>query len=454
MEAPKADLSIYQHLPQHEREALELWSSTFYRFQRTWLHDWRKLAALVKCRQIGGSHTFSGWGTLHAALGEDVVLVSKRDQEAVDLLDQAEAHALCLRDMGSEWAAPKTRKVRSLVLASGAEIRSTTSTAAGRGFTGSVLLDEYAYQENQSATWDAALAVTMHGGCARVISTPNGAGDIFHQLCTELGETSPTDPKKWRVYLTTVHDAIADGMQINIDECWQMARNDPRVFAQLFEGKFLDGDFQYIPSELLMRQLTERRPDPYAECFAGLDIGETRDRTCLVVLQGDRERIGVKAIKVVQKTDDEVIRQMIREAFDVHGASRICLDKTGMGTFPSHQAVREWGPKVEPVMFGSKEKEAMAGRLYQVLADGKLWIPKNEHDLRDDIMSIRRTVTEAGTVRFEAPRTAKGHADRAWALMLAVQASSLVGMRSAYSDMRRGLKKSPARELPPKLGLR
>ena len=405
---------------------------------------------MVKCRQIGGSHTIGGgFPILHGMFGEDTVLVSIRDEEAVDLLDQAESHALCLRDFGSKWAAPKARKRHNLVLESGAEIRSTTSTAAGRGFTGNVVLDEFAYMENQSKTWDAALAATMQGYSARIISTPNGAGDIWHQVCTELGEANPSDPKKWKIYLTSIHDAIASGMSIDMDECWEMARNDPRVFAQLFEGKFLDGDFQYIPSELLMRQLTDRPADKYAEGFAGLDIGETRDKTSLVVVRGDKSRLAVSHIETHGKTDDELIRHLIRKAFDVHGVSRICIDKTGMGTFPATAAVREHGPRVEPVMFGNKEKEAMAGRLYQTLADGVLWIPKGEHDLRDDVMSIRRTVTEAGTVRFEAPRTAKGHADRAWALMLAIQASSLAGMRSVYGEMKKITSGHIHKERPP-----
>ena len=446
-------LHIYTSLPDRERVAIELWNESFYSFQQDWLHDWRKLAAVVKCRQIGGSHTVGGgFPVLHGMLGEDTVLVSIRDEEAVDLLDQAEAHALCLRDMGSKWATPKKRRAHSLVLESGAEIRSTTSTAAGRGFTGNVVLDEFAYMENQSKTWDAALAATMQGYSARIISTPNGAGDIWHQVCTELGEPEPTDPKKWKIYCTTIHDAIAGGMAINMAECWEMARNDPRVFAQLFEGKFLDGNFQYIPSELIQNQLTTRLADPYAESFAGLDIGETRDRTCLVVLRGDRARLDVSHIEVHQKTDDQLIRHLIEKAFSVHGVSRICLDKTGMGTFPSVEAVRQHGPKVEPVLFGAKEKEAMAGRLYQSLSDGLLYLHKDMHDLRDDIMSIRRTVTEAGTVRFMAPRTAKGHADRAWALMLALQASSQAGMRSVYSEMRNVLGRTSSESAPNVLG--
>jgi phage FluMu gp28-like protein len=224
-------------------------------------------------------------------------------------------------------------------------------------------------------------------------------------------------------------------MNVDMEFCWEMARHDPRVFGQLFECKFLDGDFQYIPSELLKRQTVETPANQYGETWAGLDIGETRDRTCLVIVQGDKSRIQVSHCETHGKTDDELIHHLINKAFSQYGCTRLCLDRTGMGTFPSQRAVREHGPKVEPVLFGSKEKEAMAGRLYQTLADGILFLNRDDRDMTDDIMYIRRTVTEAGTVRFEAPRTAKGHADRAWALMLAVQASSLAGLKDAYSRL-------------------
>lgn len=433
-------------LPAHEFAAVDSWRTTFYGFQQEWLFDFRKLAAGVKCRQIGWSHTMGGaWPVLHGLLGEDTVLVSIRDEEAKDLLDQAERHAMALEKLGSQWAKPKKRTAHSLTLESGAEIRSTTSTAAGRGFTGNVLLDEFAYMQNQAQTWDAALAATLQGYSARIGSTPNGAGDIWHQLCTEVGSPDPKDPKDWKIYRVTVHDAISDGMEIDLEECWRMARNDPRVFDQLFMGKFLDGNFQYIPSELLARQITSKPADPYGESFGGIDIGETRDKTTLVVLRGHAGDMRVAHLEVHDKTDDELLRHLIDKAFSAHNCTRVCLDKTGMGTFPATEARRNHGPKLEPVMFGAKEKEAMAGRLYQSLADGALWLPRDNvlsgaSDLRDDVMSIRRMVTEAGTVRFDAPRTAKGHADRAWALMLALQASSLAGVKSAYTDLRKTLR--------------
>ena len=42
--------------------------------------------------------------------------------------------------------------------------------------------------------------------------------------------------------------------------------------------------------------------------------------------------------------------------------------------------------------------------------------------LRDDLHSLKRTTTSAGNVRFVADRSENGHADRAWALALALHA--------------------------------
>ena len=170
MIATTADLSAC--LPDHEARAVVAWMATFYSFQREWLMDWRRLAAAVKCRQIGGSHTFAGWAALRGLLGENCVMVSIRDAEAKDLLAIACKHLDVLAALGSKWARIVSRTATEAVLASGAKIRSTTSSAAGRGFSGNVILDEFAYHESQQAVWDAAVAATTHGYSCRIVSTP------------------------------------------------------------------------------------------------------------------------------------------------------------------------------------------------------------------------------------------------------------------------------------------
>jgi phage FluMu gp28-like protein len=406
------------------------------------LLDWRDLEAVVKGRQIGGSHVFGAWGVLHGLFGEDCTYVSRAEKEALKLLDKAKRHCQVLESLGSTWAKVVRDRAFSITLASGAVLEATTSKAAGRGDSGNIVLDEMAYHDDQEKVWDAAMAVTTHGYKARVLSTPNGVGDLFHQLCSEIAHRNPDDPKGWLVKEITVDDAIAGGMKLDIELLWDKARHDPRVYDQLYRCKFLDGDLQYIPTELLNRALTDEPVDAYAQTFGGIDIGESRDRTVLLVLQGDaRNGYQVKHCETHKKTDDVLLQKLIDEAFSGHGCTRVALDRTGMGTFPAAQARRAHGPKLEPVQFTSQSKEAMAGRLYQAFADGNLRLPRKlpndgEADgIRDDIASIRRIVTAAGNIRFDAPRTSKGHADRAWALMLALHSCHGAVVKGAYSDM-------------------
>ena len=433
-------------LPAHEFAAVSAWHSTFYAHQQKALLNWRDLEAVVKSRQIGGSHMFGAWGVLHGLFGEDCTYVSRAEKEALKLLDKAKRHAQALHELGSDWARVVRDRAFSITLASGAVLEATTSKAAGRGDSGNIVLDEMAYHDDQQKVWDAALAVTTHGYKARVLSTPNGVGDLFHMLCTEIAHTDEVNPKGWLVRNITIDDAIASGMKLDLDDLWDKAMHDPRVFDQLYRCKFLDGDLQYIPTEMIRRATGEPLGHlaHQVQSYAGIDIGESRDRTVLLILRG-APTLGyeVTHCETHKKTDDELLQKLINEAFSVHGCTRLAIDRTGMGTFPAAKARREHGPKLEPVQFLPKTKEEMAGRLYQAFADETIRLPRKlaasgeAEAIRDDIASIRRIVTAAGNVRFDAPRTSKGHADRAWALMLALHVTSGSAVKSAYRDLKK-----------------
>jgi len=431
--------AINQGFPARDAAAVRAWSGTFFDFQREWLLDMHRYAALVKARQIGCSHTFAAWAVLRGLWGQSCVLVSRAEPEAIDLLGVARKHAMALEELGCNWAritSPPNQL--SFTMVSGAEIRATTSKAAGRGFSGNVVLDEFAYHERPEDVWDSALAASTHGFSCRIGSTPNGVGNLFHQIITELGSPTPKKPDDWKTYVTTIDDAIASGMRLDLKFCWTMARDDPRVYAQLFKGAFLDGEMQYLPNELLVRATKEGLP-VYGQCYGGIDIGETRDKTVLKVIKGINGVYRELHSETHNKTDDILLARIIRDAFEVHGCQRVAIDGTGMGSFPAKAARRDYGSKLEVVTFTAPLKESLATGIYQAMVTGKLELCKDAPEAvqtRDDLASIRRIVTTAGNVRFDAARNARGHADRAWALMLALHASEHAGVRTAYSDLR------------------
>ena len=435
-------------LPSHERRAFSLWTGTFYPFQRNWLWDPRKLAALNKCRQIGGSHTYAGWGVLRGAMyGDDSVYVSRAEQEAKDLKDIAAKHARALHSMGSQWARVVRETTTSLHLASGAEIRSTTSTAAGRGFSGNVLLDEFAYHQDPDAVWDAALAATQHGYLCRICSTPNGVGNVWWDLIENIcvAESADSNPERgWKSYLTTIHDAIADGMRIELADAWDTARHDKRIFAQLYMGSFLDGSFQYIPTDLIKRAIRNKAFLRRAPVYAGLDIGENRDKTVLVIVQEFAPgQFNIVHHERHEHTDDLLVDRLVKEAFSLHGAKRLSFDATGAGSFPAKAASRRYGPKFKPIKFTQQKKEEMATRMHEVFSQDAISIPTDDKQMVIDVSAIKREVTAAGTVRYTADHTKLGHADSAFALMLSLDAAKggEVKPTGAYKNMKRGMRR-------------
>jgi phage FluMu gp28-like protein len=412
-------------LPKNEWTAVSAWLSTFYPFQLEWLLDWSKLSLLLKCRQIGASHTYAGAACLWGLLGEHTSVISLGERESADVLRKVARHAEALCRLGSRWAKTAGSATR-LTFASGGSVSALPSTSAGRGTTGNIILDEAAYYERSEEVFDAASAATMHGYRLRVASTPNGVGNLFHRLVTDERAN-----RGYTKHIVTLEQAIADGLHVDVAHCHAMARHDPRVFAQLFECKFLDNDQQYIPSELIDAACVDDIYAPEGDVFAGLDVGRTADRTVLVVVRVDPAGVAwVLAVETKRRTSAEDLDQLVALAVSHYRAKRVCVDSTGIGAFPAEQLQKRFGrQRIEPVSFTLQSKEDLATTLYQRFTEHTLKLPAANTQLRDDVAQIRRVITTAGNVRYDAKATADGHADSAWALALSLHAAARPGAR-------------------------
>ena len=85
--------------------------------------------------------------------------------------------------------------------------------------------------------------------------------------------------------------------------------------------------------------------------------------------------------------------------------------------------VQRYGAIVEPVTFTAQLKERLAPMVKQAFEERTVRIPDNR-EVRADINSVKRFVTLAGNVRFDAEHTDRGHADRFWALAMVVHAAT------------------------------
>jgi len=293
---PLAERTLaYRVLPGSELEAVTAWFSTFHPFQLDWLLESADYAICNKARQIGLSHTSGALGVLWSAFhGETTTILSKGERESREVLDKARLHAQVLQRLGSRMAILRRDSAEEIRFASGGRVLALPSSG-GRGFTGNVILDEFAYHEtDDEKVWDAALAVTMLGGRGRVISTPNGVSNKF----AEVWRHSADADFGWKRHEVSIHKAQADGYPVDLDKCWKLAAGNKILFSQLFECQFVDADSRFLfhqvrPDENRYDEL----PTWFEQICIGLDFASSSrtsaDYSAAVVLGRIGERIYV-----------------------------------------------------------------------------------------------------------------------------------------------------------------
>jgi phage FluMu gp28-like protein len=141
--------------------------------------------------------------------------------------------------------------------------------------------------------------------------------------------------------------------------------------------------------------------------------------------QGTEERLAIA--RIVRTLDRapfaeqlECARELLRlERQDGQPlVRRAAMDATGIGAMLAETLAEEFGPRVEPVTFTAAVKENLAFRTKRRM-EKQLSLLPDTPEVRRAFSAVKRVVTPSGNLRFDAVRTAAGHADEFWAKALA-----------------------------------
>lgn len=439
----------------------------FLGFQEKWIVDRNRLKLMEKARQIGIS-----WSTSYACTERTAIAgarndqwVSSRDDLQARLFIEdckmwAQMFKLAAEDLG-ERVIDEKNKISAYVLnfSSGKRIHSMSSNPdAQAGKRGARVLDEFALHPDPRKLWSIAYPGITWGGTLEVISTHRGSANFFNQLIREVREHN--NPKKISIHRVTLQDALDQGFLYKLqkslpedDEVQSM--NETQYFDFVRSGCADDESFQqeymcnpaddasaFLEYDLIAGcefganeyQEMEFEEKPQRRLFAGLDIGRKKDLTVLWILEllGDtlytRKIITLKNMK---KPDQEKVLFPWYPLIE-----RTCFDYTGLGIGWGDDAQAKFGEhKIELVTFTPKVKEALAYPVRGKMEDKKLRIPYDPH-VRADLRAVTKETTVAGNIRFTAERSEEGHADRFWALALAIHAASSPSGSINYETIR------------------
>lgn len=435
----------------------------FLPYQARWIADKSRLKLMEKGRQIGLS-----WSTAYATVSRTAVETARRDQW-ISSRDEMQARLfiedcklftgildLAAQDMGEQVIdAEKKQTAQVLKFLSGRSIYSMSSNAdAQAGKRGGRVLDEFALHPDPRKLWSIAYPGLTWGGQMEVISTHRGTHNFFNELVREIKEKD--NPKKISLHTVTLEDALNDGF------LWKLQRSlpadaeqqemteaeyfdfvksgaaDEESFLQEYMCQPADDDAAFLEYDLIASceyaaQVDWQRIEG-RQLYAGIDIGRKHDLTVLWIV----ERLGdvlytrhVECLKNMSKPDQEkVLWQWMQRCV------RTCIDATGLGIGWTDDAQAQFGEyAVEGITFTPKVKEALAYPVRSKMEERALRIPYEKH-IRADLRSITKQVTAAGNIRFTAERTPDGHADRFWALALAVEAAGGSNVEYGYQSVR------------------
>lgn len=439
-------------------------------------------------RQIGKSHTLAGW-SVHRLLKQLqthdswlVTVLSNSRKNGAELLlkvhdvcrklDQAFTETGNREQLDQLTGIPEDVKLSMMHyevrLEVGGRVGRILVLAANpdtaRGFSGDLILDEFAFHKDSAAIWDAAEPIISANPefLLRISSTGNGRRNMFYRLIAS------GDLPYYRVRRSEAH-ALGEvkiySLKNNKELTPAQARaeaKDKRSYDQNYECEFNDEATALLTAELIQAASREGIPVDeqswssasiarMAACkgllFAGQDVGRNRDLSVQTVLEKIGQSLRVVGMLRMENKRLPAQQAELNRVLELPQFRRIEIDMTGLGTglVEYAQDHRLGGfSRVAGVNFASTEPltkrimaegrkaetarvtEIMATEMLGVFEDKRIEIP-NDNDLFDDLRKPEKLTSPGGRVSIAAVRDDSGHADHFWSIALAIRASTRRG---------------------------
>lgn len=429
-------------------------------------------------RQIGKSYTLAAWAVdrLLRYPGRLVTVLSNSRDNGAEFVMKAQEFAGKFGeaveiesnagelDARTDWSEDmKFSAMRfEIKIAVGGKVGRIKVLAANprtaRGFSGDLILDEFAFHEDSRAIWEAAEPIISSNPdfLCRIASTGNGRRNMFYQLISEgrIPYYRVRRSDAWAKGDLKIFSAL-DGKEITPDEARRQS-SDKRAYDQNYECCFEDENSILLTQELISAAqridlpvdeqtwsagTLQRLFRAEGDLFVGQDFARVGDLSVQIVL----EKIGaikrMAGMLCMQNCNTPHQNAQLDLIARLPKFRRCCIDMTGNGTGLFDYAEEAHGTaRIEGVNFSSTEpvsdriraegRKAPTAKVTEIMAtdllaefDDRTIEIFTDRDLRDDLRKPEKIVSPGGRVSIAASRDAAGHADRFWALALAVRAA-------------------------------
>ena len=280
-----------------------------------------------------------------------------------------------------------------------------------------VCIDEAAYVSHLDNIMNAINPTLSRDDNAELIltTTPAGKNGDFYELYSDA-----LNDDNWYVQYTTIHDAINDGLNANIQSLKTLCP-DKDVFAQEYECQFLSEYGSLIDVSLI--DYYDDLPSGNRTNYLGMDIGSRSDRSAIVILRKIGEVVYLDDIVVLNKMEYNQQLQMVKEIHNINKFNAGYIDETGIGSAFAEFVKKNVSSKITGFTFTGSNKTPMYEKLRSLIYEHKLKVNiKFKSIIEKDFKNVQRVVNESGQVKYIAGHNENGHSDITSGLVLGIRA--------------------------------
>ena len=465
------------------------------RYQQRWAQDTARFAIAVKSAQIGYSTATAGWAVARCLdiPRRNIIFLSRSERQALELSQKAKAWLDGFSGVAADWApnvpfGGTSALQHEIRFPNGSRIIVLAANPdTARGYTGDVVLDEFAFHKDSQSIFTAVYRQVSLGYAMRILSTPNGQQGKFYDLAKQLGLDTGIRPEKqpvrlgrdrggeardkrrpatsgeeagadrqgnstlaspppslnpWSGHWADIFLAVEDGLPLNADEV--RAGCDEETWQQEYCCQFISQASEWISPELFQQCVSSEASTALEVRSQGSGVSGSgpasdfwlpapgsfyagwdiaRNRDLSVIWIN--ELVGdVAWTRGVVEMKNTPTPDQIREARSLMPLlNRMVIDKGGMGLVIFDALEREFPSQLEGIQFSQPKKETMAVLAKRAMEEHKVRLP-DSNAIRQSFRSVKKSVNALGLTRFDAEHDSHfGHADHWWAFCLAQAAS-------------------------------
>jgi phage FluMu gp28-like protein len=200
-----------------ELDGMVLKNDTVLRgYQRRWAKDEHRFTIAVKSAQIGYSTASAAWAVYRCLVipKRTIIFLSRSERQSLELAHRAKEWLDGYHGVAADWleAAPfagTSTLQHEIRFPNGPRIIALAANPdTARGYTGDVVLDEFAFHADSQAIFTAVYRQVSLGYHMRVLSTPNGQRGKFWELARSLGLDLGLPPADQPVRVGTETDPL------------------------------------------------------------------------------------------------------------------------------------------------------------------------------------------------------------------------------------------------------